>query len=127
MEANKKLNYSFGPWPMPRTRMKDFIAVTEANRKMAVVIGRIFYIIEKTGKTFLFRGSFSIDPCFTKGEVHYPFKPWIRSNETHYKIIMPDNLDYNKWATDNKALIDKYIAENTLYLNPSDPILTYKQ
>lgn len=116
-------NYSFAPWNMSKKEFDSFVLVTKDNRKQAIVYGRILYII--SGLTF--RGSITIDPPFEKGWIHYPFKPWMNSRQSHYRVFINDNTDYNQYVTSNKALIDKFIEEKSLYLKPTDPILTFKK
>jgi len=123
MEKKVKSNYSFAPWNMSKKEFESFTLVTQENRARAIVYGRILYIISFP----VYRGSFSIDPFFEKGWIHYPFKPWMSSRESHYKVFINENMDYNQYVKSNKVLIDSLIAEKSLYLKSTDPILTYKK
>ena len=123
MEPKVKKNYSFSPWNMSRKEKDSFVLVTPENRQHAIVYGRILYVISG----LLYRGCITVDPCFEKGWIHYPFKPWMSKTMTHCRVYISENMDYNQYVTTNKALIDKYIEEKSLYLKPTDPILTYKK
>jgi hypothetical protein len=124
--ANKnKTNYGAGPWPMKRSLIEDFILVTPDNRKQAVIIGRILYIIAPSGSNYTFRGTMSIDPCFTKGWILFPCKPWETPNTGHRRVYIPAGFDYEEWKDTNKRLIDGYIESKELYIRQTDPILTY--
>jgi len=127
MEKKAVKNYGNGPWELKKTQIKDFSIVNEFNRKNAVTLGRIFYIIEPIGYSYMFRGTFTIDPKFTKGWWNYPFKPWQSSDLTHFKVYFNGDVDYNEWAQSNKTIIDRFINEKTLYIKSSDPLLTYYQ
>ena len=54
----------------------------------------------------------------------YPFRPWQNQNKTHFKALLKQT-DENEWAETNKALINSYLAEKSLYYKESDPILKY--
>lgn len=110
---------------MKRTLIGNYRLITQDNRKNAIVVGRILYIIEPLGLNYTFRGSMSIDPCFTQGWIKYPYKPWQQGYPNHFRVYMNANMDYNVWAAENKILIDNYIENKVLYLKPTDPILTY--
>lgn len=125
MEKRQTSNFSVAPWYLKGKHIESFSKVTEFNRKQAIVQGRIFYVIEPIGSKWMFRGTLTIDPCFTKGSWRYPFMPWQKNKTTHFKVYFPENLDYNFWWKETKALLDKFIAEGNLYINPADPILTY--
>lgn len=127
MEKKQKNTFGSGPWIMKKVAMEHFIAVTEGNRKQARVAGRIFYVIEKSGHQFVFCGTFSIDPPFTQGWWHVPFKPWMKGFPGHFRVYMNSNVDYNTWVAENKYMLDKFITEKKLYINTRDPILTFKQ
>lgn len=123
MEKKVKNSYSFGPWTMKQAEKDSFVQVTFENRPQAIVYGRILYII--SGLTF--RGSFSVDPNFEKGWIHYPFKPWMSKTQTHYKVFISEETEQHVYAMNYKKLIDSFIEEKSLYLKPSDPILTYRK
>lgn len=125
MAKTVSVSYGEGPWNMKKNAIKDFIQVTEDNRKNAIVVGRILYVIDLNGSVYQFRGTFSIDPCFTKGWFRYPLKPWQNNFPGHIKVFMPEDIDYNAWASQNKFLIDDYIFKKTLYIKPTDPILKF--
>lgn len=112
--------YAKGPWNFKRTELDKFAKVTPANRAHAVKYGRIFYVIDGT----LFRGAFTVDPCFSKGQWMYPWKPW-ESGTGHFKVFMPEDMNFEEYKASYKAMIDKMIDEGSLYVNPSDPVLTY--
>jgi hypothetical protein len=129
MAAANKNSFSAGPWPMKPKEAEKFRLVTPENRKQAIVYGRILYIIEQIGTHFIFKGTMTADPRFTKGKVKYPFKPWetAKTGLSHFDVYIDEDQNYEKWVQSNKTLIDKFISEKVLYINPSDKILTYTQ
>jgi hypothetical protein len=124
MSNKNKANYGAGPWPINRSLIEGFIKVTESNRKQAVVYGRILYIIDPSGSNYIFRGTMSVDPYFDRGWHHYPWKPW-QGKTGHFRVFMTNGVPYDEWKDANKKLINTYIAEGSLYIKQSDPILTY--
>jgi len=112
---------------MKESLLNTFRKVTEENRKQAIILGRVLYVIERKGSLITYRGSFSIDPCFEKGYYWYPCRPWQKNKESHYKVFMNEGINRSEWIAINKRLIDMYISQECLYLNPSDPILTFKK
>lgn len=126
----EKNTFRVGPWTMKPKEFESFVKVTESNRPNAMVYGRIFYIIDVLGKNYTFRGTMIADPRFTKGHILYPYRPWDIipkdvPNKTHYRVYIYEETDYHTWVTQNKALFDKHISEGTLFIKPTDPILTY--
>lgn len=126
-DEKKKSNFGAGPWIMKKKQFDDFRKVTTQNWPNANVMGRILYIIEVTGKNYLFRGTMTIEPCFRAGWVRFPFKPWMQGYPGYQSVKMDTDMNYNDYVKTNKALIHKYIAEETLFINPNDPILTFYQ
>lgn len=121
--AKQPNTFAKGPWHLKKDEIHRFVKVTEQGRKNAIKYGRILYIIDSGS---LFRGTLSVDPCFTKGYWKYPWKPWEKSNgQTHYRTFFPEDMDLDLYKRTNKTLIDAFIASNSLYINPTDPILTY--
>ena len=127
MEKKEKNTFDAGPWIMRRDVMKSFAQVTPDNRNAARVIGRIMYVIEKIGISYKYRGNFVIEPLLEKGWYNWPFKPWVKKpvGETHFKVFIPENMNAEEWKNAYKALLDKFIGEETLYIRPSDPILKF--
>jgi hypothetical protein len=115
-QANSPLH---GPWNMSRAEKEKYIKVTHENVKNAKVLGQIFYVI--TGLTF--RGAFSIDPCFSKGWWHIEKKPWETPGYT--RVYFPAGMDEGEYIATYKALFEKYLREESLYIKQSDPIIKF--
>lgn len=126
MERNKK-NFGFAPWTMKEMEVEKFIMVTTINRPSIIVYGRILYVIERVGRMNIFKGTITVDPHFTRGRWRYPWKPWqVRpNNASHFITTFPDDMNYDDYLKTNKALIDKFISEEQLYIKPTDPLLVY--
>lgn len=129
MEKNegKKKSFGAGPWTMKDKEFQKFIPVTSLNRSSVITLGRILYVIERVGRISIFRGTLTIDPCFTEGKWRYPWKPWQKKtgSNSHFSTYFEKGVDYDEWFNSNKAIIDKFINNGQLYINPSDPILVY--
>lgn len=124
--AKKETNsYAKGPWVIKHGAIKNYIPVTELNKASVLIIGRILYIIDTLGRTKTFRGTMTIDPCFTKGKFNYPFKPWDNGKRSHYEVYFPEDMNYEEYKTVNRALVEKYMSEKSLYIKMEDPILKY--
>lgn len=127
MAGKNANNYGKGPWDLKKGAINDFVAVTASNRKNAIVLGRILYIIRLNGTIYQFCGTMSVDPRFTKGWFGYPLKPWQTGFPGHQRIFMPEDMDYNDWKNNNDKIISAHIESKELYIKPSDPILTFKK
>lgn len=111
-------------WLLKKNEINEYKQVNNNNRKDIISIGRILYIIAKTGSNYLYRGSIVINPCFEKGYYKYPLMPWQWTNVTHFKINL-DKTDKDDWARSYKTLIDGFIDEKALYYKKDDPILEF--
>jgi len=123
-------NYGMAPWQLTKGAISNFVAVTDFNRKNAIAMGRIYYFIEKLGSAYMYRGSGLIRPRLTKGWHYWPHMPWSIvpkdvQNKTHWRVFYDADEDYVKWKDDFDVIITKGINEKTLYICPSDPILTF--
>lgn len=123
MASRKPETLSNGGWNFKRGEVESkYCAVTHENRKNAIKYGRILYVIEG----LRYGGYFTVNPYFTKGMYRYPHMPWeVRNGVTHWKVYYPEDGDYEYWKESFRTLIDKFINEKTLYINPSDPLVTY--
>jgi hypothetical protein len=120
--AKQANTYASGPWYFKKDEVKQkFIRVDESNRKNACVNGRILYIIEGS----LFRGSFVLQPCFPRGGVKMPWKPWEAGYPGHYRVFLDTDSSIDEHVKTYRTLITQYIEEQTLYINPKDPILKF--
>ena len=111
-------------WLLKKNEINEYKQVNNNNRKEIILIGRILYIIAKTGSNHIYRGSIVINPCFEKGYYKYPLMPWQWTNVTHFKINL-DKTDKDDWARSYKTLIDGFIDEKALYYKKDDPILEF--
>lgn len=125
MAAKINAAYGKGPWNMKKNAIKEFMQVTPVNENVAKVLGRIFYVITLNGSVHQFLGTFSIDPCFTKGFWQYPIKPWQTGFPGHQRTFMPEDMNYDNWASTNKIMISGFIKKGELYIKAEDPILKY--
>lgn len=125
MAAPRKKGLHEAPWPMKKAEVETFAKVTEANRKQAIVIGRILYIISKDGNVYTYCGCMTIDPCLLKGWWKWPFLPFVNKSLQHFKVFVDADKSRDDWAYEYKSLIDKHIKEESLYLKREDPILIY--
>ena len=123
MAKESPKTFNKAPWVAERRVLKNMIQVTEQNRKRAIVLGRILYIFEPLGLKFLYRGNFTVDPHFIKGKYLYPRKPWDGGG--HFQVTFTKDMDYSDWANSNKTIIQNFIKDGYLYINPNDPILTF--
>lgn len=120
----KKNNFGKGPWPMKKEEVDTFIRVTHDNKVNAKKIGRIFYVIEKSGNKYFYNGCFAIEPLLLKGWWDWPFMPFIKKDSS-FKVKIEENGNRDEWAAFYKYMIDTHIDKEELYIKQSDPILTY--
>ena len=123
--AKIKLNkYNLSSWILKKNEIDEYLIVNELNRKDVITIGRVLYIISKSGSNYLFRGAMVINPCFTKGWYNYPLMPWQCFDKTHFRVNL-DETNKDEWAKSYKSLIDNYIQEKSIFYKKSDPILEF--
>jgi hypothetical protein len=115
------ISYAVSGWKLKKNSMTDYRLVTPENRKQAVIIGRILYVITD----LVFRGTMTVTPCFDSGWYFIPWMPWM--GEGHYTVFFNEPTNRDDWISSNKALLDLHINEQSLYIKPTDPILTYKK
>lgn len=128
--AKNKHNYGYSPWELTKGAIDNFILVTEANRKNAITLGRIYYFIEPSGSKFMFQGASVIRPLLKKGHWNWPHFPWAIipkdvQNKTHWRQYINEDEDYNEWKCSFDKLISDGITNKTLYINPKDEILKF--
>lgn len=123
MEKKQKNSFDAGPWVMKPAGIKKLSAVTELNRKNAIQMGRILYIVDIPSKTF--RGTIVVEPCYLKGEWKIPFRPWQAGFPGHFSAVFREDMNFTDLKNNNTLMINKFIAEKNLFINPSDPILKF--
>lgn len=128
--TKKTNNYNVAPWEMKRDALKDFVLITDLNRKNAIVVGRIYYNIELAGSKHIFGGAGVVRPRLKKGEWLWPHYPWSIipnnvQNKTHFNVFYDKEEDYDEWNNFFDTFISSGIEKKTLYINPKDPILTF--
>ena len=121
--AVKKNSFLAGPWTIKQAAIDTFMKVTPENRKQAVVQGRIMYVIS-TSRPMTYKGFFTIDPCLTKGWWKMPFRPFD-TGSGHYRVFINEDIVRAKWAKDFNDLITRHVANEELFIKPTDPILKY--
>lgn len=121
----KKNSFGKGPWEMKKAEAETFIRVTPINMPQAKVIGRIFYVIEKSGNKYFYNGCFTIDPCLLKGWWKWPWMPYMKNKASHFKVYVDADGSRDEWAGNYRFLLESHMAKGELYIKQSDPILTY--
>lgn len=97
--------------------MEDFTPITSVNRKNAVILGRILYVIDDLK---IFKGYISIRPRLVKGRLkiehlHEPNQNyWLKEDET---------LEDYKSSFDK--LITLQIETKQLFFKLKDPLIKY--
>lgn len=130
--AKKNHNYGVSPWELTKGAIDNFVLVTEANRKNAITLGRIYYFIEPSGSKFIFLGANVIRPLLKKGYWNWPHYPWAVvpkdvQNKTHWRQYYDKDEDYTEWKDFFDKIITDGINKKTLYICPKDEILKFYQ
>lgn len=121
----KKNSFAKGPWEMKKAEVDTFIKVTPTNLKQAKVIGRIFYVIEKSGNKFFYNGCFAIEPCLLKGWWDWPWMPHMKAKTEFYSVKIDNDGSRDEWAAFYKYMLDSHVEKGELYIKQGDPILKY--
>lgn len=113
--------YNTPGWKIKPGDFKNFIAVTTANRKNAVVMGRVLYVIESNGTLIQYRGYIVVRPRLIKGELKIQGHPHM--NDQNY--FLREDEDYNEYVSSFDKLITQQINKKQLYFKLSDPLVKY--
>ena len=125
-EPKNKKKFTDGPWMFGKGVVaKSFVQVSPHNLGVAIVKGRILYVIELIGREYMFKGTMEVTPWFEKGWHKLQFKPYQKEYPGFYRVYFPEDQNFESTKTLNRLLIDKHIANKELYIKPSDPILQY--
>lgn len=101
--------------------MKTFISVTTTNRKNAVVMGRILYVIESNGTLVNYRGYFVVRPRLLKGEMKVHGHPYM----TDQNYFLREDEDYNEYVKSFDKLITQQIEKKQLFFKLTDPFVKH--
>ena len=97
----------------------DMILVTEKNRKMAIVIGRIIYRVKKSGDVSIA----VVRPRIVKGK-------WTVEGDPHLgaKFTFQTSRDEPEaeWERMHKEIFKKIVEDKNGYIKPSEPLVKYK-
>lgn len=105
-------------WKIKPKEMESFISVTAANRKNAVVMGRILYVIDDL-RTF--KGYFTIRPRLVKGRLIITNHPYEK--DQNYFLKEDESAEYYKSSFDK--LITLKINEKQLFFKLTDTLVNY--
>lgn len=113
--------YNTPGWKVKPADMKTYTPVTAANRKNAVVMGRVLYVIESNGNLINYRGYFVVRPRLVRGELKIQGHPHMTNQNT----FIPSDEDYNEWKNSFDSLITQQINKKQLFFKLSDPLVKY--
>lgn len=112
------------PWVMKPAQLDDFVLITEANKKNAMVIGRIIYVIDdaKT-KTPKYGGYKTFDPCFKQGLYRITLPSFWSIEEMKHPV--PADQDKKEWDRFWVAIINDGIKRERLFIKKNEPLIKY--
>lgn len=113
--------YNTPGWKVKPTDMKLFTAVTAANRKNAVVMGRVLYVIESNGSLVNYRGYFVVRPQLVKGELKIQGHPHMTDQNYYFR----EDEDYNDYVKSFDKLITQQIEKKQLFFKITDPLVKH--
>lgn len=97
----------------------DMILVTEQNRKMAIITGRIIYRYRRGQEVSIA----VVRPRFTKGK-------WTIEGDPHLgdKFTFQTSKDepLEEWQRMHMEVFKKIVNDKNGYIKPSDPLVKYK-
>lgn len=116
-------SYNTPGWKIKPSEMSDYTLVTHTNRKRAVLMGRIMYVIEANGNLVQYRGYFVIRPRLTKGRIIITDHPYMKDQN----IWIPEEEDEKNYIDSFKNLIDLLISKKQLYFKLTDKLISYEK
>lgn len=97
----------------------DMILVTEKNRKMAVVIGRIIYRVKKSGEYSIA----VVRPRIVKGKWTIEGDPYL-GNKFTFQTSKDEPEE--EWERMHKEIFKKIVEDKNGYIKPNEPLVKYK-
>lgn len=113
--------YNSPGWKMKPKEFELFTAVTASNRKNAVIMGRVLYVIEKVGSMITYRGYIVVRPRLVKGRVSVKQHPFLPD---HGAYINEDE-DFDSYRDSFNKIITLKISENQLFFKLTDKLVKY--
>jgi hypothetical protein len=117
--AKKANSYNRAPWTMKAKEFATFRAVNEGNRKNAIVLGRVLYVISK-GQ---YRGYFDVRPRLVKCRMSITNHPHMADQ----KVYIPEDESVEEYKKSFDSLITSLISEGSLYINIKDTLIKYSR
>lgn len=109
---------SFGKPGWKVKNIKDYTLVSSSNRKNAVVIGRILYVIDDL---LIYKGYFTIRPILKKGKL--TIKDHLHEIDQNY--FLREDEDFNDYKSSFDKLITQKINEKQLFFKLTDTLVKY--
>lgn len=105
----------------PKILENEFILITENNKDIALVQGRILYTIRAKGKTFTLTGWSEIRPRIKKGVII--MKGCKTGNKTQSMFSIFDE-DIDEYKETGKYIMQK-IKDGVLYIKKDEKLVTF--
>lgn len=98
---------------------EDMILVTEQNRKMSLITGRIIYRFKRSGEMSIA----VVRPRFTKGKWTIEGDPHLGTKFT-FQTSRDEPLE--EWQRMHMEIFKKIVNDKNGYIKPSDTLVKYK-
>lgn len=108
---------------MKPKEFKEYTLITPANRKNAIVKGRILYCIDAAGTIINYQGSFPIRPQLTRGRLKMSGHPFLPDADT----LVQEDENFDDYKTSFNAIITLLIDKKQLYFKIKDPLIKYEK
>lgn len=107
---------------MKAAEFKDYTLITTANRKNAIIKGRVLYCIEFAGTLINYNGSFFVRPRLIKGRLKMNGHPFLPDVNTY----IGEDEDFNEYKTSFNVIITLLIEKKQLYFKLTDPLIKFE-
>ncbi len=105
-------------WRVKPKDFESFTAVTISNRKNAVVMGRILYVIDDIK---CYKGYFVIRPQLVKGRLSITNHPYLPDNN----IFIKEDEPFNDYKSSFDKLITLQIEKQQLFFKLTDQLIKH--
>lgn len=116
-------NYKIPGWKMKSSELKEFTAITSENRKAAVILGRILYVITASGTLVEYQGYFTVRPRLQVGRIKVTGHPFEIDQNTY----IPEEESMESYRKSFDELITHCIRENKLFFKITDKLVNYEK
>lgn len=117
-------NYRKVPFTIKPAAMEDYVLLTEANKKTAMVTGRVLHVIDDAHtKNPKYCGYKTFDPCFSQGLYRITLPEFWDIKEFSHAVKEDQNVE--EWKKMWVSIVNDGIKKGRLFIKKNEPLIKY--